>query len=295
MEFRKIVNFFRSHKLALHPSKTKYMLFTNSPTAKSKSFDIFIDFNNTGGSNADLMFPIERISMNSDTPAIRFLGVYFDENLNFKYHIKLLVTKLSKALFFLRSSKNFLTPRALKAVYYSLFHSNLIYCIQIWSCTSQANLNPLIILQKKAIRLISNSKFNAHTEPIFKSLSILPFDKLVLFFNLQTMQHYNQGFLPVSFNNVWINNAARCQNEFMMLLRNRENLFTPFVRLTSSSIQPLVVLPRTWANFNNEDVKILRDKQEFKSELKKHLISLLSSTVVCNRLLCPTCHLRFAN
>jgi hypothetical protein len=112
---------------------------------------------------------------------------------------------------------------------------------------------------------------------------------------LQTMQHYNQGFLPISFNNVWINNAARCQNEFMMLLRNRDNLFTPFVRLTSSSIQPLVVLPRTWANFNNEDIKILRDKQEFKTELKKYLISLLSSTVVCNRLLCPTCHLRIVN
>jgi hypothetical protein len=53
------------------------MLFTNSPTAKSKTFDIYIDFNDAGGSNADLRFPIERISINSDTPTIRFLGVYF--------------------------------------------------------------------------------------------------------------------------------------------------------------------------------------------------------------------------
>jgi hypothetical protein len=111
-----------------------------------------------------LRFLIERISINSDTPAIRFLGVYFDENLSFRYHIKLLITKLSKALFFMRSSKNFLTPRALKAVYYSLFHSNLIYCIQIWSCTSQMLINPLIVLQKKAVRLISNSKYNAHSD-----------------------------------------------------------------------------------------------------------------------------------
>ena len=30
-EFKKISDFFRSHKLALHPEKTKFILFTNSP------------------------------------------------------------------------------------------------------------------------------------------------------------------------------------------------------------------------------------------------------------------------
>jgi Reverse transcriptase (RNA-dependent DNA polymerase) len=295
IEFRKVVNFFRCHKLALHPSKTKFMLFSNSQTAKSKSIEIVINFNNSNEHNAALIFPIERVSANSSTPAIRFLGVFFDENLNFKYHIKLLVSKLSKALFILRTSKNYLTPRAMKAVYYALFHSNLIYCIQIWSCTPQSNLNPITVLQKKAIRLISNAKYNSHTEPIFKNLSILPFNKLILFFNLKLMQQYTQGFLPVSFNNVWVINAARCQNEFMMMLRNRENLHTPFVRLTSSSLQPLVVLPKTWSQFQNEDIKILREKEEFKFELKKYLLSLLSDTVICNRLLCPSCHLLLAN
>jgi hypothetical protein len=245
-EFRKVVNFFRNHKLALHPDKTKFMLYSNSPNIKASNIELFVNFNNDGENENALIFPIARISVNSPVPAVRFLGVYFDENLNFKYHIKLLLSKLSKTLYFLRSSKNFLTPKAMKAVYYSLFHSNLIYCIQIWSCTTRNNLNPIFTLQKKAIRLISNSNYNAHSEPIFKEQAILPLDKLILFFNLQTMQFYTQGYLPVSFNNVWVFNASRYQQEFVIQLRNRENIHIPFVRLTSSSIQPLVNIPRTW-------------------------------------------------
>jgi hypothetical protein len=267
------------------------MLFSNSPNVKSMQFDLFINFNNNGENDMSLIFPIERITNLSSVPAIRFLGVYFDENLNFKYHIKLLLSKLSKTLYFLRSSKNFLTPRAMKAVYYSLFHSNLIYCIQIWSCTPHSNLTPISILQKKAIRLILNSNYNAHSEPIFKEQAILPFEKLILFFNLQTMQFYTQGFLPISFNNVWVNNASRYQNEFILQLRNRENILIPFARLTSSLSQPFVNLPRTWCQFPNENIKILRNKPEFKAELKKYLLAELASTVQCNRLLCPTCHL----
>ena len=48
IEFKKVVDFFRSHKLALHPAKTKYILFTNSSVARSKNVDIFLNFNNNG-------------------------------------------------------------------------------------------------------------------------------------------------------------------------------------------------------------------------------------------------------
>jgi hypothetical protein len=83
------------------------------------------------------------------------------------------------------------------------------------------------------------------------------------------MQFYTKGYLPVSFNNVWFNNASRYQQEFVLQLRNRENIHIPFARLTSSSTQPLVNLPRTWCQFPNENIKILRNKLEFKAEFKK--------------------------
>jgi hypothetical protein len=102
-EFHKVVSFFRAHKLALHPDKTKFMLFTTSNECKEADLQIFINCNNCNAvPNPDLITKIERITAKSKTPAIKFLGVYFDPNLDFKFHINTISNKLSKALYFLR-------------------------------------------------------------------------------------------------------------------------------------------------------------------------------------------------
>ena len=297
IEFKKVTDFFRLNKLSLHPLKTKFILFSNSPFVKTFDFKLYTNFNNSNDNNPNLITPISRVTNEDDIPAIRFLGVYFDPQLNFNYHTKLISSKLSKTLYILRSSKIFFTPRALKSIYYSLFHSHLIYCLPIWSCSSQSNIQKIFRSQKAAIRLLTQSKYNAHTEPLFKSLNILPLNSLIKFFNLQLMQQYQQGFLPSSFNSTWITNQERRMEnggrneETRITLRNNENLFIPFARLTFSLKFPLINLPKTWSNFPDENIKILRNKLEFNSELKKYLLNELSSVIVCSRMLCPACHL----
>jgi hypothetical protein len=93
------------------------MLFSNSNTFKNSDIKIVINLNNFGSVNPDLILPIERISNNSETKSVCFLGVYFDSNLNFESHIKTLTSKLLKALYILRAPKNLLTKNALKTVY----------------------------------------------------------------------------------------------------------------------------------------------------------------------------------
>ena len=61
-----------------------------------------------------------------------------------------------------------------------------------------------------------------------------------------------------------------------------------FVSVYTHSVQ---YLPKTWLDFTNENIKILGNKIEFKAELKKYLLSELSSIISCDRLLCPSCHL----
>ena len=55
----------------------------------------------------------------------------------------------------------------------SLVYSYINYCNLIWGGAYDTVLQPLYILQKKAIRLISNSHYLEHTEPLFKSLELL--------------------------------------------------------------------------------------------------------------------------
>ena len=103
------------------------------------------------------------------------------------------------------------------------------------------------------------------------------------------MQKFKQGFLPTSFNQTWSDNRVRRGDQFEISLRN-ENLFNiPFARLTSSLKLPLVNLPRTWEDFKNENVKIIRNKIEFNHKLKEHLLDELSEVISCNRLFCPAC------
>ena len=67
-----------------------------------------------------------------------------------------------------------LNTSSLRSIYYALIHSRLIYCIEIWGTASKTALQPLIVAQKKSLRLIVGACASAHTEPIFKRLGIKP-------------------------------------------------------------------------------------------------------------------------
>jgi hypothetical protein len=295
-EFQKIVHYFSANKLSLHPQKTKVMFFTNSPAVKSNPPLIYANYNMLNSAEKpELIVPIENISQNSTIPAIRYLGVHFDPQLNFKYHIQTMVNKISKMLYFYRQAKNVLTWKAKKTLYYATIHSNLIFGIHIWSCTAESALHPLIVKQKMSIRILFNAAYNAHTEPLFKAGDILPLNSLCEFFKLQFMQKFSQGFLPSSFDDTWVSNKIRRAGQNQIELRNNDDLNIPFARLSSTLRHPLCSFPKIWDSFENEQIKFTRNIIEFNKVLKNHFLSLLSSTPTCNRLLCPECHLKNFN
>ncbi len=123
-EFRKIIGFFCSHKLSLHPDKTKFILFSNKQVQTMPN--LVINYNDSDDSQVNPIIPMSCIN-SSDQPYIKFLGVFFDPQLNFKKHISYINSKLSKSLYFLKTSKNVLNERALKFFYYATFHSHLVY------------------------------------------------------------------------------------------------------------------------------------------------------------------------
>ena len=145
---------------------------------------------------------------------------------------------------------------------------------------------------KRAVRIVAAENLNAHTQPIFKRLKILPFNKLILYFNLQLMQTFKQGLLPISFSQAWSDNRIRRGDQLEISLRNENLLNIPFARLSSSIKLPLDNLPQTWENFQNESIKIISNKLEFYYKLKEHFLGELSEVMLCNRLFCPVCQLR---
>ena len=68
----------------------------------------------------------------------------------------------------------------LKTLYCSLILPYVSYCNIVWGNTFRTNLDKLIVLQKRAARIITNSPYRAHNQPILqdlKYLSIVNFNK----------------------------------------------------------------------------------------------------------------------
>ena len=159
-EFAKVCEFFRINCLVLHPDKTKFILFSRSNI--NQDVDVLGNNNNPCQNLDSNIRKISRVTCNDETPAMKFLGVFFDPELNFKCHIGSLRKKLSRALYALRSVKNTLSSQSLIMLYNSIFHCHVLYAIQIWSCTNSGLINEIFKLQKTAVRIISGSAYNAH-------------------------------------------------------------------------------------------------------------------------------------
>ena len=69
---------------------------------------------------------------------------------------------------------SFCLPKtSLRSLYYSVVYPYLIYCVSVWGPTYQSNLNWIIVLQKKIIRILYiKVSFDAHTGVLFKEQEI---------------------------------------------------------------------------------------------------------------------------
>ena len=156
-ELNNICIWFKANKLSLNVDKTKFILFgKKGRNVNSRLFDVKMDNKN-----------IERVSYT------KFLGVYIDENLNWKEQVKDVSCKVSKCLGMMNKVKYCLTRPCLKMLYNSFILLQLMYCNIIWGGANNSTLQKLKIMQKRAVRIISHSPNRQSSKPIFKNLNIL--------------------------------------------------------------------------------------------------------------------------
>ena len=130
----------------------------------------------------------------------KFLGVTLDETLSWKYHTNQIATKISRTIGVFNQLKKFLLSFTLHTLYNSLILSHLNYGILEWGSKTER----LFKLQKKCIRVITNSKYNAHTGPLFKREKFLKIDDLYKLNVLKFFFKYEQLNLPVYFQSSFI-------------------------------------------------------------------------------------------
>ena len=96
----------------------------------------------------------------AEKSTIKYLGVTIDSTLSWNDHILNISKKISRAIGVMFKIRPFVNTAILKNLYYALIYSHLVYAIQIWGSACDTHLMRLMVLQKRALRLMVYEDFN---------------------------------------------------------------------------------------------------------------------------------------
>ena len=132
-----------------------------------------------------------------------FLGLTINEYLDWTSHSNKIAHKISRTLGVMNRLKHELPYNALKMIYNSLILSHMQFNITAWGY----DFNRIFKLQKRALRIMTCSKYNAHTDPIFKKLKLLKIQDIFNVQNLKIYYKYKIAKLPQYFMTMFTINA----------------------------------------------------------------------------------------
>ena len=106
-----------------------------------------------------------------------FLGIQLSEYLKWSKHQNNIPLKLTKTVGVLNRLKYEYPLAILKTLYNTLFLPHLTYGILLWGSETES----IHKVQKRALRIISDNKFNAHTEPICRAERLLKVKDIIIY------------------------------------------------------------------------------------------------------------------
>ena len=178
-ELKNVTEWLKINKLSLNVKKTKAMLF-HMP--QKNVIPPNLQINETNIEFVDNFI---------------FLGLSINKHLHWKNHVIHVSNKIARTIGMINTLKKILPLTILRTLYNCLVLPHLNYGILAWG----RHTTQLDKIHKKAIRILTGSKYNAHTEPLFKQLNLLKIsdiyyklinNKLPLYFNTFNCQRNSE-------------------------------------------------------------------------------------------------------
>ena len=215
-ELNKIYNWLCVNKLSLNTAKTKYLIFRFPQVPLNTLPKLNLKINN------------EKIEQ---TTKFNFLGVTIEETISWKPHTNIICNKISKTIGVMKKVSSFVPKNILLTLYNSLILPHIYYGTLVWGF----NTGRIHKLQKRAIRLVSGAKYNAHTSVLFRDLNILHVADVFKYKCLKFYYKWVKNDLPYYFNDMFI----PLRNEHPYHTRNQQAEIYPKPKrsLTKKSIR----------------------------------------------------------
>ena len=187
VDLRNLSNWLSANKISLNVSKTELLLFRHPN--KNINYKLKIKL------NGKLLHP---------SNYVKYLGVYIDPSLNWNFNTNILAAKLTRSIGMLSKIRHYVNRETLKSIYFAIFSSHLTYGSIIWAQNkNNRNVNRIMRLQKRAIRIISFANYRDHADPLFKNLNILKLTHIVELQNMLLVYDSLNSKLPSILNNVY--------------------------------------------------------------------------------------------
>ncbi len=262
-ELTSIHSWLCANKLSLNIKKSHLVIF--HPPQKVLPHNINITVNG------------KKIEMASNT---KYLGVLIDSHLNWKCHVSNLAKKVKRNIGVLSKLSHFASSQLLNNLYYSLIYPFFLYGITTWGNTYSSTIRPLFILQKKTIRIITKSKYDDHTDPLFKTMNILKLEDLVFYCNAIFMYDFHNNNLPKTFE--FFFKKVSESHSHNTRLASKSSFVLPKARTNYGKFNIRFKGAEVW-NSIKEEYKTLK-KRAFKICLRKNLLCSYCPQYPCHTL-----------
>ena len=246
-ELKEVVNWFKCNKLSLNATKTNLMFFGTPHQTNNITNDnhIYLD-----GCKLTRVYEA------------KFLGITLDHNLTWRSHINSICKTCCRNIGVLNKLKHFLPKPNMYQLYCTLILPFLTYGILLWGNANRNSLDRIVKLQKRAVRIITNSSYLSHTKPLFEKFNMLDVHQLYKKELGIFMYKYHNGLLPRSFDNVFINMKSIHNYD----TRGKDNYRAEVHRLNNG----LSLGPRLWNSLPKE-MKEANCLSKFKTGIKEFL------------------------
>ena len=256
-EVNKVHHWLLANRLSVHYSdKTQFMLI-QPPNVKDKGSDT--DFSLYMGSHQ-----IEK------TISYKYLGVYIDNNLNWKLQIEKLCSKLSSVCGILSKVRHYLDRDSLMLIYNSLFDSRLRYGILGWGTASEQYLSKVRVLQNRAMRFITFSDFRTSAAPLYSSLKVIPLNEQHFLQKCIFMHSLHYNSLPF----VLSSYCTQPEHGYSTRYKTAGNYVLPRSRTNRGQTSIKYGGPKAWVEVPT-GIKEIAYRKPFSKKLKEHILDAI--------------------
>ena len=165
---------------------------------------------------------------------------------------------MNSAAYILRILEPLLTIQNLRVVYFSYVHSIISYGLIFWGPSSHSKI--IFKVQKRIIRILTNSNYRSSCRDLFKSLNILPLQsQYILSLAMFVVGNYDEFTTNSNIHSIYIRQSTLLHTPSTRLIKIQKGVHCMAVEIFNK-------LPLTIQ-------KLSHNKIYFKMVLKKFLLS----------------------